>query len=1180
MIVMMTETSQLSSTVSTTATAATDDNPSSPPEAEAAADVEKFDHVEEDEKEAPDCEVMDYIQRTEATSTTTVVPPASPDTEPLSTSPPLHPRQSQDLTEDRGQVLHPNPEQRSPSSPPHLSGGRQSTDTDAEDSSSEDEDEDEGDDEDDRDDRGRLGHASQQGQQQRHSHHYQFPGGVPKFYPLSLPSSRSTAPRSDHSFLAPSQNGTAMGSDLMLEEEEEEEEDTSAVSSPSSLTQRGIIWTEDPLDRVLGQIVAKVPDFGLMTLTEPVMDSFADFIRWNFDTGVINHSQMRQMLQNLYRLYSVVHPTPPELEPAGIMQAEHHLQALARAMKDVITGVSIRRRKFMFKHYHDVFSASGAVTWMVERGFARDREEAVQLGKALLAHGYIRHVSGMKTFKDKKLFFIFNDKQHVSLRFPNGKNPFCASMLNLVYHVFENSVDEWMQNCSLDALRLAYPIVFIWTAFQATEAQATKVMHGFCEAVGQRDDFHVAMIGFLRANDDIMSQLKEKCVDITPCCPSHRELQKQPDGGWTAVLTPTPAQAATLDFMDGNMPAAAASVYEARRTTLINPFTGDRSNVQLRKIYKTSARPCWIRFTPPKQGPALHRSSSISGKVFSEAIASYHNDSPSPSHLSFHRSVTDDWDSESLASLPNTGSSSYGHKDLQIRNSSPWSPSRRSTGPIQTRPSKLVKLQARPPRSPALPIAVQQQQMQKHSSSSVQHETGGNGQAAYHQTFPSRRTVSSSGSNLALIDTSPLASLQSSTMTPRAVLASPTKPRKLWSEDSEISDTEEEDEAAAVEQSSHPVQQETLAPAPTDDDDDDSTDPSSSAAGASPPSSSLSILPSSRPLSSGSSPGTPTPPLPPTEESLDRTPSRPEETDRDGQLSRPPSSTRVTRELSTDSSDQVYSFGSRPSPPVRQYARRSSLPSTGSGGRSACAVCRTPVCFSCALPHCPTCNPENAEFHLDSYHQIIPLPYPGQPQQQQEEDSSDGTQSPSSPSLSSRRSSSLVGPPPRAVSIQDLQEGDPVPVEEYRPHPFMHSGDFSSCAAPRLRRGIVTDAIAKRGDDLRQDQAVQLIFACCSAFWAASPNSWRFGRPPYARTIEVVVTGPKTGFIEFLKGSVIKDVAKNGGWSKVNLKCWAPSAIGQLVMSFILGIRDRHEENWLLLGEPALNPEMVQIDFG
>jgi hypothetical protein len=126
---------------------------------------------------------------------------------------------------------------------------------------------------------------------------------------------------------------------------------------------------------------------------------------------------------------------------------------------------------------------------------------------------------------------------------------------------------------------------------------------------------------------------------------------------------------------------------------------------------------------------------------------------------------------------------------------------------------------------------------------------------------------------------------------------------------------------------------------------------------------------------------------------------------------------------------------------------------------------------------------------------------------------------------------------------------------------------------------VAPDVVMKFGDDLRKDQAVQLVFRACESLLRASDGvKWRLGLPE-VKTYRILVTGVNAGYIEFVSGRTVRDVDRSGDWPNVNLRNYAPSLVGALVCGFILGVRDRHDSNWMLLGDVD-DARCMQIDFG
>ena len=92
-------------------------------------------------------------------------------------------------------------------------------------------------------------------------------------------------------------------------------------------------------------------------------------------------------------------------------------EELDNIMEAAKNEIDIRDRSYHFSTYPRTFVASEFTTWLVEKEFAANREDAVELGKALVADLKIVHVVRDHDFKDEYLFFRFmehmKDKGHV-----------------------------------------------------------------------------------------------------------------------------------------------------------------------------------------------------------------------------------------------------------------------------------------------------------------------------------------------------------------------------------------------------------------------------------------------------------------------------------------------------------------------------------------------------------------------------------------------------------------------------------------------------------------------------------------------------------------------------------------------------------------------------------------------
>jgi hypothetical protein len=159
-------------------------------------------------------------------------------------------------------------------------------------------------------------------------------------------------------------------------------------------------------------------------------------------------------------------------------------------------------------------------------------------------------------------------------------------------------------------------------------------------------------------------------------------------------------------------------------------------------------------------------------------------------------------------------------------------------------------------------------------------------------------------------------------------------------------------------------------------------------------------------------------------------------------------------------------------------------------------------------------------------------------------------------------------------------------------------------------RPLYPDTLAKQGDDLRNDAAMASFSKLCESIWATASIEWMLEKPPTACAYDVVVTSPDAGYLEMVPGKTFLELSQNvsstttdGGntssarslnhksnifnrnsghntlWEEIDVKKLAPSLVGAYITNFILGVRDRHEDNMMVVGDDN-DPKMMQIDFG
>jgi len=140
---------------------------------------------------------------------------------------------------------------------------------------------------------------------------------------------------------------------------------------------------------------------------------------------------------------------------------------------------------------------------------------------------------------------------------------------------------------------------------------------------------------------------------------------------------------------------------------------------------------------------------------------------------------------------------------------------------------------------------------------------------------------------------------------------------------------------------------------------------------------------------------------------------------------------------------------------------------------------------------------------------------------------------------------------------------------------------FTSNARPILIEMANTETqqkstmIFKQGDDLRQDYVVQIMFFLFNRLWQWSDLK----NKPFIHQYKIVPMGPSSGVIEFVPGCVSsgaykwKNLANLQPQDKIKFLC---SMAGSYVACWILGIRDRHQDNMMIKD----NLVFFHIDFG
>lgn len=146
---------------------------------------------------------------------------------------------------------------------------------------------------------------------------------------------------------------------------------------------------------------------------------------------------------------------------------------------------------------------------------------------------------------------------------------------------------------------------------------------------------------------------------------------------------------------------------------------------------------------------------------------------------------------------------------------------------------------------------------------------------------------------------------------------------------------------------------------------------------------------------------------------------------------------------------------------------------------------------------------------------------------------------------------------------------------------------FNSATKPLLLKlntsnGLSSNIIFKNGDDLRQDYAIQTMFFIFNRLWAFSDMPSK----TFIHQYRIVPLGPKMGVMEFVSNCL---PSGKYSWKNLNETIASPTQLsrddkysfilsmaGSYVACWILGIRDRHQDNMMIKD----NKIFFHIDFG
>lgn len=168
----------------------------------------------------------------------------------------------------------------------------------------------------------------------------------------------------------------------------------------------------------------------------------------------------------------------------------------------------------------------------------------------------------------------------------------------------------------------------------------------------------------------------------------------------------------------------------------------------------------------------------------------------------------------------------------------------------------------------------------------------------------------------------------------------------------------------------------------------------------------------------------------------------------------------------------------------------------------------------------------------------------------------------------------IVGSEVRNLQMLHPFTGDPVDV-------FIVKKIFQTKAKPMLielvsdSKGLVEPLIiTKFGDDLRVDLLVMTMFRVFNALWVNYSYMFKYGQLPYIVTYGVLPFSNEKGVIEAVANA---EPLASHKWEFIDKHRTVSSAIGCFIGGYMLGVRDRHEDNMLFKRDTR---EILHIDFG
>jgi len=126
---------------------------------------------------------------------------------------------------------------------------------------------------------------------------------------------------------------------------------------------------------------------------------------FGLDMDLIVAPLMKRLRKIFYRSDEVKLPSPDDLDDATLNLCESFILYHRDRCKTDLVGC----KRYRLRKYRNVFVGSKFVDWLIEVGLAKDRADAVNLGRKLLLGRVIEHAQKEHYFHDLPYLYKFNE---------------------------------------------------------------------------------------------------------------------------------------------------------------------------------------------------------------------------------------------------------------------------------------------------------------------------------------------------------------------------------------------------------------------------------------------------------------------------------------------------------------------------------------------------------------------------------------------------------------------------------------------------------------------------------------------------------------------------------------------------------------------------------------------------